>query len=487
MKRRAIYLACILLALPSVARANGDPVISYSANIRSCNPVPLKVSEVQIVREDLNIKLMVPYTDVTVKYRLKNNSARSFSIDYGFPLDFTGKPGDPHDFKYGDDWSESRTERGIADKAVRDIRFFLDGRELAWTRADAVVTEESTYEDEDMGTCISPAVSRLWSYTAFEIPSHAEVELEIRYSVLVNWYTGLSTLAASPLSRFFPYGGQFYYDFTPAQHWGNGKVTDFYATLDCSGLMPMFLAETSPSVYSEGLEWVRRGNRWNCYEKNFDLAKAEPLEVGFWKDWAEAGVYSHWGDPLKDCAVPAAEYVLTTTSAQAKYPSGNLSDGSLETAWVASGNGVGSAIEIRFPQPRRVSDVALYNGYGKSQALWTANSRIKTIRLEVTRADGFVDEPVEMDISDWSGRSFSLRDDRKPHFREPTFLTVTDLFRQNDGRERGSDENGMILYDEVPFENEYVSLIRIVVLETLPGTKYNDLCVSEVVVYDAFE
>ena len=76
-----------------------------------------------------------------------------------------------------------------------------------------------------MGTCISPAVSRLWSYTAFEIPSHAEVELEIRYSVLVNWYTGLSTLAASPLSRFFPYGGQFYYDFTPAQHWGNGKVT----------------------------------------------------------------------------------------------------------------------------------------------------------------------------------------------------------------------------------------------------------------------
>ena len=73
MKRYLLPLLALVF-LPALLHANGDPVISYSARVRSCNPIPLKVTEVQVVREDLDINVALPFTTVRVAYRLKNNS-----------------------------------------------------------------------------------------------------------------------------------------------------------------------------------------------------------------------------------------------------------------------------------------------------------------------------------------------------------------------------------------------------------------------------
>ena len=67
--KKSFSILLALLALPCLLRANGDPVISYSAGIRSSNPIPMKVSEVQVVREDLNIKMGLPYADVQRKIK----------------------------------------------------------------------------------------------------------------------------------------------------------------------------------------------------------------------------------------------------------------------------------------------------------------------------------------------------------------------------------------------------------------------------------
>ena len=88
MKRYLLPLLALAF-LPSLLHANGDPVISYSARIRSCNPIPLKVTEVQVVREDLDINVALPFTTVRVAYRLKNNSKKAIHVDYGFPVDFS--------------------------------------------------------------------------------------------------------------------------------------------------------------------------------------------------------------------------------------------------------------------------------------------------------------------------------------------------------------------------------------------------------------
>ncbi len=485
MKKLIITLFIGLTFAPCI-RANGDPVIAYSANIRSCNPVPLKVSEVQVVREDLNIRVRIPYTEVSVVYRLKNSSATPIHVDYGFPVDYgEDKDSAPGTFTT-DEWSASLAEAGVRGRAVRDVHFRLDGRELTWTHADEIVKLDESYVDEETGETVELKCNRLWTYTVLDIPAGATVTLEVDYAVLCNWSTGLGSLNASPLSRYFPSDGNFYYDFTPAQHWGNGKAGELAVKVDCSGLPDAFFNEDSPSV-AEG--WMKRkGKVWTVNEKNLDFATAGPLSVYFYKDYSdEDRLFPSWGDPLKDCAVPSAEYRLSVSASQDSYPASNLQDGDLATAWVAPGDGVGSTVEIVFPQPRRVSDIALWNGYHKSASLWSANSRIKRIRMEITRADGHQDS-WETDLTQWEWDShyFTLYDSRIPRFGAVSLLSVTNLDRDIYGRELGADEEGNIQYDKVSADAEKVTGIRLTVLETTPGTRYKDLCLSELVVLDGF-
>ena len=484
MKKALIsLLAC--LALPWLSMANGDPVIAYSASIRSCNPVPLKVADVQVVREDLTIKMNLPYTEVKVAYRLRNASSLPIHVDYGFPVDFDGTMTAPADFE-GSEWSESMLETGIGNRAVRDVHFRLDGRELNWTNADSIVKLDE-YEDEE-GQMQDINVCRLWTYTVLDIPAGGTVTLEVSYSVLCSWSTGLGALKGSPLSRYFPSDVNFHYDFTPAQHWGNGKADEIAVTVDCSAMPSGYFhseGPDSPDFY--GAEFVRNGKVWTFKANNYDFATANGLALSFYRNYSDPDeLYPSWGDPLKNCAVPSSDYRLSVSGAQDKYPASNMQDGDLATAWVAPGNGVGATVEIVFPEPRRVSDIALWNGYHKSASIWSANSRIKKLRLEVTRADGYKDEAKEIDFTDWDFYHYTLTEEETPRFGNVSMIAVTDLHRQRDGRELGSDEDGIIQYDKVSADAEKVSSIRLTILDVVPGTKYKDLCVSDLIILDGF-
>ena len=481
--KKIFFVLLAFAALPALLRANGDPVISYSAGIRSCNPVPLKVSEVQVVREDLTVNLRIPYTQVKVAYRLKNNSADPIHVDYGFPVDFSGCADDPEGFHIGGEY-DSLHEQGIAGRAVRDVHFRLDGAELPWTRSDTILKTEVETGDEDGGT-FEIEECRLWTYTVLDIPAGATVTLEVDYSVLCNWSLDMAALQASPLSRYFPFDGDFWYDFTPAQHWGNGKADEISIKVDGSGLPDDFFKSGTVSVgYGQ-----RNGKVWTTTERNFDFATAGPLAAGFYKDYSDPDrTYPSWGDPMKNCAVPAAEYRLSASGAQDKYPASNLQDGDLATAWVAPGDGVGATVEIVFPTPRRVSDIALYNGYHKSASLWSSNSRIKRMLVEITRADGYK-ESWETDLTEeaewWHEHSYMLCESFKPRFGAATFVSVTNLLREMNGRNLGGNEDNP-RYEKVPADAEKVSRIRMTVLEVVPGTKYKDLCLSELSVLDGF-
>lgn len=484
MKKTLVSLLA-LLVLPWLSLANGDPVISYSANIRSCNPVPLKVAEVQVVREDLNIDVKLPYTHVRVAYNLRNSSAAPIHVDYGFPVDFSGKLGEKEGYS-GNEWNESIHESGISGRAVRDVHFRLDGRELEWTRSDSIVKTGYTYEDIN-GETVEEELYRLWTYTVLDIPVGATVTLEVDYSVLNNWNLSLLNLMVSPLSRYFPSDLDFSYDFTPAQHWGNGKADVLSIRVDASGLPDKF----TPTNSSVGANWLKQnGKVWTVTERDFDFASSGPLTGSFYRDYNnDEAEFPSWGDPLKNCAIPTSAYRLNVSASQDKYPASNLQDGDTATAWVATGDGVGSTIEIVFPQPRRVSDIALYNGYHKSSSLWSANSRIKRVRVEITRADGY-EESWESRLDEeeewWEGHSYTLYPSRIPRFGAVSLLNVTNISRMMDGREIGEDEDGIFLYKRVPEDLEKVSRIRMTVLEVVPGTKYKDLCLSELMLLDGF-
>ena len=436
MKKLLLTLLAIAFA-PALLHANGDPVISYSAHIRSCNPIPLKVTDVQVVREDLEISVSIPYSAVRVAYRLKNNSKGPIHVDYGFPIDFAGKADGPHGF-VGDDMSEDLYEVGVADRAVRNIRFRLDGTELKWTRANEVAKTGDVYEDEDTGETVELTVYRLWTYTVLDIPASETAVLEVEYDVLTNWAVGIGELQSSPLSRYFPTSGYFSYDFSPAMNWGNGKADSFNCTVHFDALPDSFIGQESPTVNADAP--FKRLNKatWTCTDEDFDFEKADVMNLYFWDDSNGKRPRAQWGNPLVDCAVPASAYTVKVSGAQANYPAENMQDNNPATAWVAPGNGVGAIIDIDFPKPRRVSDLYILNGYHKSDALWAANSRIKTVRLEVTRADGYRDEAVEIDLSEFSPRFYLLRSDWVPRFSDISMLAITTLNRMILGREKAS-------------------------------------------------
>ena len=488
MKKISVFFASAgLLLLSVVAHANGDPVLSYSANVLSSNPVPLKVSEVEVAREDLSIKVKLPYSSVLVKYTLKNSSAKDIHVDYGFPVDFSGTFDAPHAF-VNDDWTESLTEDGIASLAVKDISFSLNGKSLAWKHSNTVVKTGEAYYDEELEKTIEPKMCRLWTYTVLDIPAGQTAVLEISYSVLCQWSVALGALKASPLSRYFPDYARFEYDYMPAQHWGSGKAGEFNCTVDCSAVPARFINKVSPSFYDEAPYKNPSPLVWTYNAKGFDFATAGTLQVQLFKDWeASDDSYVSWGNPLKTCAIPASAYKVTVSGSQDKYPAANMSDGSRQTAWVAPEDGVGAVIDIDFPSPRYVSDICLWNGYHKSSSIWSANSHIAKVRVEVTRADGYCDAPFDADMTDWDEHYYTLRDDPSPRYNEPSLLAITNIQRQVWGREVSVDEDGIYQYSKPPFESEKVKHIRLTVLEAAPGAKYTDLCLSGLVLLDGFK
>ena len=494
--KKPVLLSAAIAALlvPQLSRANGDPVVSWSASIRACNPVPRQVSDVQIVKEDLQIDLGIPYATVTVRYRLRNKFPKAYHIDYGFPIDFDGRYYEDVSFEWTDDVGESLCETGLRKRDMPETAFFaLNGKRLDSKKSSEILRQPEVYKDENGISTFAPAVSRIWNYTAFDIPAGSEVELMVKYTVLTNWSTPLYLCSASPISRHFPTYGAFYYDFTPAQHWGNGKVTDFNVTVNCATL-PTYLinGSDSPQVFSEQLDFKRKGNSWTAHKQDFDLASAKPLTVNYWEEYSELGSGPHpcWGNPISDHRIDKGGYTVKASSAQAKYPVENMSDSNLSTAWVAEGDGNGSVIDIHFTEPVEVSDLAIYNGYHKSAGLLTANSRIRKLKMEVIRADGFREEPVEVDLYGHGfNESYSFRfygDNEGIFFQEPCLIPVTNIHRKLYGRETGVDEDGCTIFDKVDASKDRVSDIRLTVLEVDAGSKYNDLCVSELIPLNAF-
>ncbi len=125
---------------------------------------------------------------------------------------------------------------------------------------------------------------------------------------------------------------------------------------------------------------------------------------------------------------------IQASSTNPKYPLANLMDGRDNTAWVAGrqGSGAGEYLMISFASPRQVGVVKLVPGYNKSNDIWLANNRLKEIELE---------------FSDGSTQRAEFDGEQRSH-------------RINIGK------TGL-------------QWIRINILQTFPGERWADTCISE--------
>ncbi|HUX96891.1 MAG TPA: hypothetical protein VMV47_14245 [Bacteroidales bacterium] len=164
------------------------------------------------------------------------------------------------------------------------------------------------------------------------------------------------------------------------------------------------------------------------------------------------------GEPPNDDA-----YVNWTCT----YSPGKISDNDPKTAWVEGVKGTGIGEVLIVPCLDLAKPVKIWAGYGKSQTVFTSNSRPKKIRTVIIRAElgggaqygtdyenlKVISEGVVI-LGDKNGyQNLSI-----PKFKVDTFFSQI--------------SNSYVKY-------EY--LLGIEILEVYPGTKYEDTCISEIV------
>ena len=406
--RARLIISILLVFLPVVSWANGDPVVRFSSVTRSGNPIPMQVADVKIVHEQLTFKPGIPYTVVEVRYTLQNLSNKAIhNLDYGFPIDFEG-PADSYTFR-GDEITESLYETGWRKEFLRDIAFFLDGKPLEWHSACEIVEKEhqepafelEEYDDpEDVWYLNVPRQSRMWTYTQLDIAPGATVDLEVRYSVYHEQTAGYYDFRQSPLSRFLTSDGRVTYDLTPAKHWGDGKAGSIDILLDASRL------PKGAEYRIEGLDFVVKDWQWTFHADSFDYAQAPEISLRFGARPPKKGEpFPAWVD-IDSFRLPASAYKLTQTE---------------------------TTIDIAFPSPVPVTDISFFNGNPNDADAWEREARADGYKLEIQWGDGT-----------WETREGGFGEVYPYHLFETykreeaagdrLFLCLTDVMRQEGNR-----------------------------------------------------
>lgn len=509
MIRRGILTLAMMLASVMVVWANGDPVAVRSAITLSPTPVAVHVPEVQLVDEVVYFTPRGRYMDVTVRYLLHNRSSRSFdSLPYGFPIDYWGQ-GEAH-WEDIDEIFESQMEKGWRDSYIRNVSFTLGDRQLQWQCSkDTVILPPQPYLFEEFDTTSEEGrrefdslyaiygdslysytheISRRWFYTYLDIPAGSFVTLEVRYEVECNLTQGLYSLR-DYLTEDVWYQ-RFQYDFTPASYWGDGHADRFNVQLDVTGIEPLEghgwlkdIGDWSDSLI--GLPMQRGEEYWTYSTTRFDLAAAKPFVL----------VYNLKGpmpqpvDKLLSHRLSPDQYTITVSSADKKYPVANLSDLDLSTATVLRPDKKDSLyITIRFTKPTRVDALLLVNGYTKNADTWRNNARIDSLmvhdsvpyalyrdydteKIDTVRNREGWNQRMLFGEADWIVKWTDFRPlpAKYPHGEPATydFQSIID--------------NALLLTTNDRYSYNLVTEIKIRITAVAKGLKYNDLCVSEII------
>jgi len=126
--------------------------------------------------------------------------------------------------------------------------------------------------------------------------------------------------------------------------------------------------------------------------------------------------------------------------ADATYSAGNLLDGLVDTVWCEGKKdaGIGDAITFTLPKSVKVQELRLLNGVGASEETYQKNNRVTKLKVEL---GGTVKE-----------------------------LAVPDQYGA---------------WQSLPLEGAQGSVLKLTVLETAAGSRFNDTCLSELQIVPA--
>ena len=418
-----IFLIIVLCLIQSQAVANGGPV-DGSAVYRTGDIKLLNTPQVQLIDEKLSIRLDGDYAIINVLYRLKNISDYSaVKVDYGFPVELIRT-----ELNYQFGWEEDY---------IPYFHFKLDGKDLPLgEQLDIAI---NTLSEKDYSGA-NLEVKNKWYFTNFEIPKSAVVDLSVSYKVknhFEDWaYSKSCFTEYSP--RVLKYG------FKYAKHWGNGKADRFEIRLDPGKIK---------NVTIKGFDFSKDGTVYHYSTTDFDFNQASDLIIEY-----KVGDYRKTAFVLENrLNLDDIKEINVSSQLEGNYHKQFLLDGDFSTAWVegAAHDGKNEYIVVNL-NDKRLAAILLINGYAKNEAVYQANNRIKKLKVEAEMVDHQDTQKTRMETYE-----VELKDQPYVPINKDNIFGLASLVADfGEGFQK-------------------IRKLRFTILDTYPGEKYNDTCISE--------
>ncbi|PWJ44198.1 NADase-type glycan-binding domain-containing protein [Sediminitomix flava] len=445
MKQFTFCLSFIFSSL--VAFPNGGPIDGIFAQIQGGIKM-LNQSEIELTRENLNIKVYLNYFDVEVIYYLKNHG-QSNLVSYGFPVDLS-----PYQNENEEDYVEGFSF------TFNDEKLSYDNKLERGVQSEYVVAfGGKSY------TCSE--LSRNWYLTELEFEANSEAVLKVNYTITANYenYNG------GGMTYFSYYSDRsFIYDVKPAGFWGDGIVDQLNITIDT------WIDISEEEIVIRGFDNFQIQD--GVYTKtisDFKPKAYEPLFIA-----VDMSSLLNYDEVKRSLPSSVVKNIRCSSQLVGNYSPHNLIDDDKNTAWVegVKGAGIGEWIEVEFIDGVLIEAVTFLNGYTKSKGTYITNNKVKSYKIDVTieQGDSVIVEEFykenEIPLTDRSLRPMKYRSN---------YYSMLDIILDN-----GEWCLSYPTLEECIAESGKIKKIRFTITDVYKGTKYDDICISEMKFYGSF-
>lgn len=424
---KKVILLFSFLILTVCLWGNGGP-IDGCAVYKTGDIVLINNPFVSIVKEDLYIKIVEDYSYVNVTYKLKNKSYESSNITYGFPVDYRRD-----DIHYDFVW---------LDEYVPEIEFYLNSKPLEIKhQVDYTVREAKSFFYENS----FDEVRRSWYVVDFEIPKDSTVTLMVKYKIknaFEDW--------ANTKNFFINYSYRYFiYDFSPANNWGDGKITAFNITIDAQDIL-----NKEGEINISGLELIENAGIYSASINKFDLSEAPDLIISYNYNNFILSQY------IKQYLLPRnyIKGIKTSSNLLSAHPAKNMFDFDFNTFWTSGNkdNGIGQKIEI-YLDKLPLSCICFINGNMKDSSSYYDYSRVKKVKIDLECVDYRDSTKTIVETNE-----ISLKDISFSKINNDNFAKMVSIV--------GDYGYGSLI----------IKKITITILDVYKGRKYANVCITEI-------
>lgn len=385
------FFLYIFISLPLISFSNGGPV-NVSFFRKTGNITLMQQAEIELLKENLNIKVVDDYTEIDVQYLLINHG-QSMEVQYGFPVDGFSDPWNFYDGfpVFGEDNDPVFSfQQEVNNKNTPPVFWIVDSAYVG----NGIQLGSNPPSSEKY------TIIRKWYLSTIHFEKEKEVNIHVKYKIKNTLYDFLPGM-----NYLYEYSDRhFMYDLSPAGGWGNGTCGDLNIVLDLKDL-----ESTGVQFLVSGLHFTKGDNSIYTYSANrFDLNSTNNIQIHYNNSHIKTSEF------LQAHSVP--NFVITSIiSSNGNSNVANLLDGSISTTWKGK---AGDWIELEIDTNAQDSiyhqpflrGIMLLNGDYTNETHFHRSGKIKSLSI-------LLDETINYNWEPWTS------DDSKYilHLPEPEF------------------------------------------------------------------